>query len=222
MIDADTSVEGLTIVTQQQSKGKGQRGNSWKDEAGQSLLMSIVLQPTVTAEAQFSFSAAIAVAVADTLKLLSPETDIRIKFPNDIIINDKKAAGILIENSFRGNAWTHSIVGIGINLQQDAFDGLPNATSLFLASGIHQDPELLLQLLRQKLIEYTRGSNLEYYRECYNRLLYKQAKIQQFSEQGLAFEAIIVQVNASGQLELQLEAGNIKAYHHGELSWIWP
>jgi len=222
LIDADTSVEGLTIVTQQQSAGKGQRGNVWKDEAGQSLLMSIVLQPRVTAEAQFSFSAAVAVAVADALTAISPDMDIRIKFPNDIIINDKKAAGILIENAFRGNSWTHAIVGIGINVLQEGFDGLPRATSLFRELRKMVEPELVLQLVRQKVVEYTRGSNLEYYRKCYNLMLYKQAGIQRFSEQGVLFDAIVVQANAAGQLELQLEDGHIKQYSHGELAWIWP
>lgn len=221
LIDADTSAEGLTILTQQQSAGKGQRGNSWKDEAGQSLLMSIVLQPRVTVEAQFSFSAAVAVAVADALSALGPDLDIRIKFPNDIIINDKKAAGILIENAFRGNSWTHAIVGIGINVLQQKLEGLPNATSLYRELKKPVEQELVLQLVRQKVVEYTRGSNLEYYRKCYNLMLYKQAAVQRFSEQGVPFDAIIVQANAAGQLELQLEEGNIKAYNHGEVSWVW-
>ncbi|MBL7712256.1 MAG: biotin--[acetyl-CoA-carboxylase] ligase [Chitinophagaceae bacterium] len=222
LIDADTSVEGLTIITREQSAGKGQRGNTWKDEAGLSLLMSIVLQPRVSTDAQFSFSAAVAVAVADALSALGPDMDVRIKFPNDIIINDKKAAGILIENAFRGSSWTHAIVGIGINVLQQEFTDLPHATSLLRELRKRVEPELVLQLVRQKVVEYTRGSNLEYYRKCYNLMLYRQAAVQRFSEQGVPFDAIIVQANAAGQLELQLEEGNIKAYHHGEVSWIWP
>lgn len=221
MIDADTSEEGLTIVALEQTAGKGQRGNVWKGEPAQSLLMSIVLQPKVPIDAQFSFSAAVAVAVATVIQDLEPELNVCIKFPNDIIINDKKAAGILIENSLRGNIWTHAIVGTGINIHQRTFDGLPNATSLFLATKKVWDMDVILHLARQKIIEYTRGRNLDYYLKCYNDLLYKRRERQTFSENGSSFSAIVLNVNAAGQLVLQLEEGKICAYAHGELSWVW-
>ncbi len=221
MIDADTSEEGLTIVALEQTAGKGQRGNVWKDEPAQSLLMSIVLQPKVTLEAQFSFSAAVAVAVATLIQDLEPALNVYIKFPNDIIINDKKAAGILIENSLRGNLWTHAIVGTGINLRQRSFKQLPHATSLYLATKKDWDIDMVMHLLRQKIVEYTRGRNLDYYLKCYNDLLYRRGLRQRFSENGSVFEAIVLEVNASGQLLLQIEEGNIQAYAHGELAWVW-
>lgn len=221
MIDADKSVPGLTIITKEQTAGKGQRGNTWKDEPGQSLLMSVVLKPQVPVEAQFSFSASIAVAVASVLQDLAPFLAVRIKFPNDIIINDKKAAGILVENSLRGNLWTHAIVGTGINVHQRNFDGLPNATSLFLAAQKEFDTEMLMQLLRAKIIEYTHGDKLDAYITRYNELLYKRGQKQIFSKEGEVFEALILGVGVSGQLELELSDGSTVAYPHGILGWVW-
>lgn len=221
MIDADKSVEGLTLVTQQQTSGKGQRGNVWKDEVGQSLLMSIVLQPKVPVDAQFSFSAAVAVAVAHVLQSLDAGLDVRIKFPNDIIINDKKAAGILIENSLRGSNWTHAIVGAGINILQQNFENLPNATSLFMASQKEFDPNQIMHLIRKEIIENTRSSDLSPFLKAYNELLYKRGSAQYFSEQGTIFEAIIKGVNDKGQMELLMPDHKSAFYSNGELAWVW-
>src|SRR5690606_29724577 len=118
LIDADTAQAGLTIVTDVQTNGKGQRGRKWLDAPGESLLMSLVVVPEYEIEHQFSFNMAISLAIADYLQHIYENWDIRIKWPNDIIINDKKAGGILIENVIRGNKWAYSVVGIGINILQ--------------------------------------------------------------------------------------------------------
>lgn len=222
MIDADTAQAGLTIIAQEQSSGKGQRGNIWSDEAGKSLLMSIILQPTVAIDAQFSFSAAISVAVAEAIQSLDPSMDVRIKFPNDIIINDKKAAGILIENSLRGNNWTHAIVGIGINLLQKEFPKhLPNATSLFLATGKEWTQEEILNMVRTKAIENTSTPFLKHYLDRYNQLLYKRSQIQTFANGEEVFDSIILGVDEKGQLFLQFADASIKNFAHGKLNWVW-
>ena len=118
LIDANKAQHGLTIVTQSQSEGKGQRGKTWLDAPGQSLLMSIIIHPKKEINDQFVFNAAVAVAIANVLQKSNHNWDIRIKWPNDIIINAKKAGGILIENILRGSRWTHSVVGLGLNVKQ--------------------------------------------------------------------------------------------------------
>src|SRR5688572_17585879 len=140
LIDADKAEHGLTILAARQTAGKGQRGRSWSDEAGQSLLMSIILRPRFDLQQQPQFLAAIAVTVADSIQQLMPEQPVSIKWPNDILIADKKAGGILIENVVRGQAWPWSVVGIGINVGQTELPAfLPNATSLRVVVGRHFD-----------------------------------------------------------------------------------
>lgn len=222
MIDADTAQPGLTIVAEEQSAGRGQRGNVWKDEPAQSLLMSIVLQPTVPIDAQFSFSAAIAVSVAEAIQSWDESLEIRIKFPNDIIINDKKAAGILIENSLRGNNWTHSIVGIGINLLQKSFPpDLPNATSLYILTGKECHSSLILNKVRTNIIQNTYSPYLQSFLNRYNQLLYRKNQLQTFSIENELFIATIIEVNGKGQLQLRFEDGTIRLFSHGEISWQW-
>ena len=98
LIDANKAQHGLTIVAQKQLAGKGQRGNTWADTPGESLLMSIIAMPDRAIHEQFVFSASVAVAIAKVLQKLNNNWQVNVKWPNDIIVNDKKAGGILIEN----------------------------------------------------------------------------------------------------------------------------
>jgi BirA family biotin operon repressor/biotin-[acetyl-CoA-carboxylase] ligase len=222
MIDADKAQHGMTIVTEKQTAGKGQRGNPWVDDTAQSLLMSIILQPKQPIEAQFAFSASVAVALVDVLQSLDKKIDVSIKFPNDIIISDKKAAGILIENSIRGTVWTHAIVGVGLNVLQHHFDdNLPNAISLLLATQKPWVIEGLLLSIRQRIIEYTSVQDLSPMLEKYNQLLYKRGRKQLFAEGENKFEALISGVNEKGKLLLQHSDNQLVAYPHGQLTWIW-
>ncbi|MGC4058816.1 MAG: biotin--[acetyl-CoA-carboxylase] ligase [Chitinophagaceae bacterium] len=111
LIDADKAYHGLTVLANCQTQGKGQRGNVWKDLPGESVLMSVVLEPSRPVDRQFELSALVAAAVAEVLRDILSYSDIFIKYPNDIIINDKKAAGILIENVLRGALWTQCYSG---------------------------------------------------------------------------------------------------------------
>lgn len=221
IIDADKSVPGMTIIAAGQSAGKGQRGNSWKDEKGASLLMSIILKPKVPVDEQFSFSAAIAVGVADAIQQCKGIPAVQIKFPNDIVVNDKKAGGILIENTFRGSSWTHAVAGIGINLYQRFFgDMLPNATSLTLSGAQEIDLELLIGSIRGNVIRNTMDSNLSSYLFRYNELLYKKGEIQALSFNGGVSGARICGVSASGKLGVELD-GKQHALEHGAFTWVW-
>lgn len=219
-IDADTAVDGLTVVSKEQTAGKGQRGHVWKDEVGSALLMSLLLVPERTLDQQFAFSCAVAVATAETLADLEPGLCVRIKFPNDIIINDKKAGGILIENSLRGSQWTHAIVGVGINLLQTQFPPeLPHATSLLLACGRALTPDQLLPLLRERIIRRVKsGENLL---SLYNQLLFRAGRLQRFRGEAGVWSATVLRADAAGNLWVRRESGEEYAFPHGRYEWIW-
>ncbi len=222
MIDADTAQAGLTVVAGEQTAGKGQRGNVWKDEPGRSLLMSVVICPNVNADAQFSFNAAVAVAVAQTLQNIDTQIEVKIKWPNDIIINDKKAAGILIENTFRGSTWSHSVIGLGLNVLQPYFPPeLPNATSLFLATGKTFDIEKLMLQIRTQIIFNTNNNHLHTFLEEYNRLLFKKGVEQLFIKEEKEFSALILGVNNNGQLVVRVDDNTEEFYTHGVVVWKW-
>lgn len=117
--------EGLLVFAEDQFAGKGQLGATWKSELGENIAVSILFSPTFLEPKQiFYFNKAIALAVRDCVEYFmgkQPEQKIKvsIKWPNDILVGDRKVAGVLIENIFRANTIENSIVGIGINVNQE-------------------------------------------------------------------------------------------------------
>jgi BirA family biotin operon repressor/biotin-[acetyl-CoA-carboxylase] ligase len=221
LIDADKAVHGLTILAGRQSAGKGQRGKIWSDEPGESLLMSIIVRPGFDLQAQPLFLAAIAVTVADSISQLLPGEDIRIKWPNDILIADKKAGGILIENIVRGQTWPWAVIGIGLNVGQTAFPAsLPHATSLQLVAGRQFDIETLAGRLRHNILEGLDVGRKDWLGD-YNSRLYRFGKEQAFKTEENTWKGTICGVNPSGQLMVRLPDGEMQAYTHGEVEWVW-
>ncbi len=138
VVKNDAIPEGLTIMADHQTAGRGQRGNVWQALPSQNLTFSVLLRPTfLAATDQFALSMAVALAVYDALvALLGPAAGVRLKWPNDLYIDGRKTGGILIENTLRGTFLSTSVVGIGLNVNQKAFDpALPNPTSLALELG---------------------------------------------------------------------------------------
>lgn len=225
LIDADKAYHGLTIRTNCQTGGKGQRGHTWTDLPGQSVLMSIVLEPAALIERQFGLSALVAVAVVRVLQTVLPHAAIRIKYPNDIIVNDKKAAGILIENILRGSQWSHAIVGIGINVLQECFPGdLPHATSLLQESGVESfqvDIPRITQMLREAVLYAHAVWPDTDYIVIYNDFLYKIDDMQYLRLGGTLVEVKILGCDASGRLRVEYPDHSHIDLVHGEFEWVW-
>ena len=221
LIDADKAHDGMTIVAQSQTGGKGQRGKTWMDEPGKSLLMSTIVTPAWPLNQQFVFSASIAAGIANILQNLYKGWVVNIKWPNDIIINDKKAGGILIENVIRGTRWTHSVVGLGLNVHQDSFPAeLPYATSLKIGSGKDFNitdlaGEIRGSIWQRAILE----DNIETILQQYNNLLYKKGCKQSFFDSNARWNTTILRVLPNGLLEVQLEQGDITLYQHGQVTW---
>jgi BirA family biotin operon repressor/biotin-[acetyl-CoA-carboxylase] ligase len=223
LIDADTAQAGLTIVADVQTHGKGQRGRQWKATPGENLLMSLIIIPRQPLSEQFIFNAIVSAAIADVLQAIYPHWKVNIKWPNDIIVNDKKAGGVLIENVIRGNSWTYSIVGFGLNVNQETFPvELPYATSLKIASGKDFNIAELRNLIRHSILEATSqaispGAAME----KYNTYLFRKGCRQGFSDNNGTWEGMVVQANPNGTLGVQLSDGNIVSYVHGMANWEW-
>lgn len=224
LVNDDKAQPGTTVVARSQGGGKGQRGRKWTDTPGESLLMSVVLAPKQPLTEQFVFSASVAVAIANVLQNMVGDTPVAIKWPNDIIINDKKAGGILIENVLRGSNWTHSVIGFGLNVNQTEFpDSLPNATSLQIVTG----KDFEINALARQIGEHVLASSLfpksaQRTMENYNELLYRKGLMQQFEDNGAMREAKIMGVNSDGTIELRFAgATRSECYHHGQINWVW-
>lgn len=119
--------EGTVVNAAFQTHGKGQRNNSWEAEKGMNITFSVLYKPHfLPLSKHFLLSKAISLGVFDYLNCICAE--VKVKWPNDIYVGNKKIAGILIENSIKGNNIYQSVIGIGININQSNFSTL-NATS---------------------------------------------------------------------------------------------
>ena len=222
LIDADTAQPGLTVIAAEQIQGKGQRGRPWKGIPGESLLMSIVIAPERSLSLQFLYNMSVAVAVVKVLNDLYHSWDVRIKWPNDIMINDKKAGGILLENVIRGSHWSFGIVGLGLNILHEHFAAdLPNATSLKMASGRSFLLDELRDKMRAGILYYIYGNvPSDKILEEYNHYLYKRGEHQAFADNGSEWQAEVIGVSPQGLLQV-VKDGQPEEYVHGTVEWVW-
>lgn len=220
-IDAGMAHDGNVIWALHQTQGRGQRGKVWNDESGKNIMMSLIIKNRLAYSQTALCSMLTANVVQQYFSRIYNKWQVAIKWPNDIYINDKKASGILIENIWKGMLWTHSVIGIGINVNQNYFpENLPNATSLFLESGIIYDLFEIIADLRTGLLNSFNDINKETTVQQYNNHLYKRNKEICFEEikTGRRFEAFVQEVDSDGNLVLLTHKG-IEKYTFGTLIW---
>ncbi len=146
-LGAEGFPEGTVAVADEQTEGRGRFGRRWEAEPLSSLLFSVLLRPIfLQRDEVFILTFAAAVAVAEALESVA---DIRpeLKWPNDILIDDKKVCGILLESSFEAGRLDFIVLGAGLNVNQSGFSPelTEKATSLFLATGRKFEREEILQ-----------------------------------------------------------------------------
>ncbi|SMG50548.1 BirA family transcriptional regulator, biotin operon repressor / biotin-[acetyl-CoA-carboxylase] ligase [Marivirga sericea] len=212
--------EGAIIITKHQTKGKGQRGNEWNSPAGQNLTFSIFLRPRfLKATQQFELNRMVSLSLLDVVKNFKDESRVFVKWPNDLILNKKKVAGILIENSISQNAISESIVGIGLNVNQTE-NLLPTATSLQQQFNKEFELEKILLDIVQRLEHYyliMRSQDFRFIHELYESKLYLKDKVAYYEDGIGKFNGIIRKVYPDGVLEIEDEGGIYKKYQFKEV-----
>jgi BirA family biotin operon repressor/biotin-[acetyl-CoA-carboxylase] ligase len=205
----------------EQTRGKGQRGKSWKSTKGENITMTTVLEPkTLLLSEQFVLNMAVALACYDLLKSILKD-ELWIKWPNDIYWNDKKAGGILIENVVHGNTWQHAIVGTGLNINQVNFpEELANPVSLRQVTGKSHDVLALAGELYELIIK--RYNSIPGHKEAlyeeYNSVLYKLHENVRLKRNNIVFQARINGVSAQGLLMAQTAFE--EEFAVGEVEWL--
>jgi BirA family transcriptional regulator, biotin operon repressor / biotin---[acetyl-CoA-carboxylase] ligase len=215
--------EGTIVVTDRQTQGRGQRGNQWEAEAGQNLTVSFILKPTfLAATEQFWLNIAVSLAINDTLAPLLPGGGLTIKWPNDVYVYDRKLGGVLVENTLQGYTLGHSIVGIGLNVNQTAF-GLPTATSLQLETPT--DTGYTLPPLLATLCEHIERRYLQLHsaqrtqlKTTYLSHLYRLNQPARYEANGETFTGSITEVDATGHLGIWHD-GQVRYFGFKEVSF---
>ncbi len=220
-------IEGTVIYSFNQIKGRGQRGNNWESKPNKNLALSLILQPSFIAPSkQFYLSKIISLALADLMAYIIKKADkmlaVKIKWPNDIYINDKKVAGILIENNATQKSINHSIIGIGINVNQSKFN-TANAVSIVNVIGEEYDLEELVKEVCSFIESYylqLKSHKLEDIDKQYAQALYGINQWRYFEDNNGQFEGKIKGVSQIGELLLEDKSNNIKEFDLKQIKFL--
>lgn len=215
---------GDAIWAERQTAGRGQRGHTWTSPVGENLTFSLVLEPKfLPVDEQFLLLEAVALALTDAFADFG--LDARIKWTNDIYLGDRKLVGILIEHNWSGSTLARSIAGIGINVNQTAFDpALPNPVSMALAAGRRFDrAEVLDRFLArcaERYAQLERGEK-ERLQHDYRTRLYRLGVMHDFRlADDTPIRAAIEGVRSTGELILRHDDGRMGEYLFGEVQFV--
>ena len=204
------------VVADYQTAGRGCGTNTWESERGKNLLFSVMLHPeNLSANKQFQISMAISLAIVDAVGQLVG--DLSIKWPNDIYWRNGKLAGILIENRLQGSLIKDSIIGVGLNVNQQEFKSkAPNPVSLWQITGQETDCEQLLQDILKRLDIFLAAD----VKDRYMKMLYRRKGFHPYTDKDGAFMAEIAGVEDDGHLLLTDEDGKERRYAFKEVTFI--
>ena len=203
--DENTNSEGDIFVTKKQTNGKGRLGRKWIDSQNKNIAVSLILKPKIFVSDITKINLIISISICDAIKRftgLSP----KIKWPNDIIINNKKICGILIETSSEKNLVKHVIIGIGLNVNSDEMpeEIRKKATSLKIELGKTLSRAALLSEILFEI-----ENNYNNYECCFEDLIEKYinlclniGKEVKATIQNKEIEGRITGVNFKGELIL--------------------
>jgi len=207
LIAAGEAVEGLVVITSQQTAGRGQRGNQWEAQTGKNLTFSVILQPSfLQASEQFWLNIAVSLGISDWLETFVGGR-LKIKWPNDLYIQQRKIGGILIENTLQGYTIAWSVVGIGLNINQSHFQ-YPTATSLL--NETPTDSEFVLSDLITSLLEALekrylalRTGQRDVLKTAYLQRLFRYQEEHLFKQGETYFRGSITGVDETGRLAIE-------------------
>jgi BirA family biotin operon repressor/biotin-[acetyl-CoA-carboxylase] ligase len=215
--------EGTVIMAESQYAGRGQQQNKWHSEDGKNLTFSLLLKPVfLPLLQQYELTRAVSLGVVNALQQATGK-NIQVKWPNDIYYGDHKLGGILIENMVQGAQIKNSIIGIGLNINQDTFpDWVPNPVSV--KQILHQDYDL--QLLLSQICSHIeawylklKAGKQDELKQQYLANLYWLNQEREFKTEGEIFKGTITGVRDNGFLVLSTEGGE-RAFNLKQIEFL--
>lgn len=217
--------EPVCVSALEQTMGRGQRGTSWMSKPGENLTFSILYpHEKLKFSRHFLLSAAVSLGVIDALEVYDIPK-LKVKWPNDILSAKKKIAGILIENIIKNGEITASIIGIGLNVNQEVFDNLPQAGSLFSISRKRYDLDDMLKVLLEKIENRLEALPVIDKTEVLEEYAEKMFRLNQVSAfelpSGERLNGIIKGVTTEGKLNLQISDAVFRTFHLKEIQLLY-
>ncbi|MBR3103057.1 MAG: biotin--[Lachnospiraceae bacterium] len=224
IVAEEGAVHGALVVADKQNAGRGRRGRVWVSPAGQNIYMSLLLRPDFPSNNASMLTLLMAVSVAEVLHHLHPELPVGIKWPNDVLIGDKKVCGILTEMDAEPDYIHNVIVGVGINVNQTEFDEelQKTATSLKLEKGMSVDrAQIILGVM--DYFEYYYGLFAEHqdvsdFVNIYDSYLVNRGREVRVLDPKGEFTGVAEGINDRGELIVNLPGGGATTVSSGEVS----
>ncbi|WP_443937196.1 biotin--[acetyl-CoA-carboxylase] ligase [Pedobacter sp. MW01-1-1] len=222
--NSEPLLEGTVIMAENQYAGRGQQANVWHTEPGKNISLSIYLCPTfLPLNKHFYLNMAVSLAVSDTLSHFLPD-DVKVKWPNDVYFKSKKIGGILIENLLTGMSIKHSIIGIGLNINQQSFNEAIREKATSVIQILQKEVDLAaiidkLFVFIEKYYLLLKTQRYDVLKEMYLAKLYHFQKKAFYNQNGRIFEAILIGIEESGKLVLETDIGT-EAFDFKEIEFI--
>ncbi len=214
---------GTVFLAYDQTAGRGQLANRWESEAGKNLTFSVFLRPSfLEIHKQYMLSKVVCLGLESFLSELTE--CVKIKWPNDMYVGDRKICGILIENAIMSGQISQSIIGIGLNINQTRFlSEAPNPVSLKMLTGQDYSPDdLLIDLLKQLDHYYSQlvAGNFDQLDLEFQQKLYRLDEWHPYKDEKHHYTGKIIGVNEIGQLKIQERDGPVHEYHFKEVAYL--
>ena len=210
------SEDFLAVYTFNQTKGRGQYGNSWENLPEKNLAYSFALKTKNINVSDTCFNFYTAILVRDFIANLT-KTEVKIKWPNDLILKNKKICGMLFEKDKN-----YFVVGIGINILQENFKNLPKAGSVLSQTGLFFELKAFTESLHQYLFEHLVQKEIpNNILELYQLHLYRKNEVSVFEKNEVRQNGIIQKVDENGYIWIDLENEGLQKFFHKEIELLY-
>lgn len=210
------SEDFLAVYTFNQTKGRGQYGNSWENLPEENLAYSFALKTKNINISDTCFNFYTAILVRDFIANLT-KTEVKIKWPNDLILKNKKICGMLFEKNKN-----YFVVGIGINILQENFKNLPKAGSVLSQTGLSFELKTFTESLHQYIFEHLVQKEIPNdVLELYHLHLYRKNEVSVFEKNEVRQNGIIQNVDENGYIWIDLENEGLQKFFHKEIELLY-
>ncbi len=217
--------DGVLVVARDQTLGRGQLGAKWHMEPGKSLAFSMFKRfQGLSVAHQFMINCAVSLGLKKGLSQIGI-TQVKIKWPNDILAGGSKVCGILIENQLQANSVVSAVIGVGINVNNRSFPNLPNATSLALTTGQGYDMDMILEVITSCIsseLERLVHNDFETLKTEYEHHLFRKNNISVFEiKDKKRCNGIIQGISGTGELRVKMEDESLQLFKLKELRLLY-
>ena len=221
---SECDIRNWVVSTEEQTAGKGMGSNGWESEVGKNLTFSLAVDMSfLPAERQFLLSEAVPLGIVEVLDTVLPADKISIKWPNDLVYENRKLAGILINSTIKGNMMDVSIIGIGLNVNQKQFQDWPtHPISLKMITGQTYDLRPLMEQIAERIlikVEQLKSDPATIEQE-YLKRLFRYQTWADYEVDGKVLRLFMTGIDVFGRLQLVDEAQQSYLFDIKEIKFV--